>query len=132
MRAEYGTVGMNGLMTTPGAHQSSCLTPSFPRGIIRLRDWNHLQTAITPVTLLQSFRNQLGDSLHNLQPTPTAPCPGTQLPLNTFNPFNHSLLLLLLFCVFVLFVCFVLGGTQATTKTITTKASYAQGGWALK
>ena len=57
MRAEYGMVGMNGLTTRPGAHQPSSLTPSFPRGIIRLRDWNHLQTAITAVTLLQSFRN---------------------------------------------------------------------------
>ena len=82
MRAEYGTVGMNGLTTTPGAHQSSCLTLSFPRGIIKLRDWNPLQTAITSATLLQSFRNQLSGSLHNLQPTPTAPRPGTQLPLN--------------------------------------------------
>ena len=122
MRAEYGMVGMNGLTTRPGAHQPSSLTPSFPRGIIRLRDWNHLQTAITAVTLLQSFRNQPGGSLHNLQPTPTAPCPGTQLPLNIF-----LLFVVVVFVLFCVFVCFVLGGTQATTKTTTTIASYAHG-----
>ena len=33
-----------------------------------ITDWNHHLTAITSVTSLQSFQNQLGGSLHNLWP----------------------------------------------------------------
>ena len=43
----------------------SRLTQSFPRTV---RDWSHLRTAIISATSFQSFWNQLGGSLHNLQP----------------------------------------------------------------
>ena len=42
-----------------------------------VRDWNHLRTAITAsATSLQSFWNQLGGSLHRLEPkSPTVQWP---------------------------------------------------------
>ena len=38
-----------------------------------VRDWNHLPVTATSAASLQSFRNQLGSSPHNLQPAPIAP-----------------------------------------------------------
>lgn len=71
----------------------------FPRNV---GYWNQALTAITSSASLQSFRIQLGGSLHNLQST----------------PFNHFLI--------------VYSGTEATTETITTRTSYVERGPALK
>ena len=46
-------------------NHSALLSSFLPRTI---SDWDHL-----PLSQLQSFRNQLGSSLHSLQPAPTAP-----------------------------------------------------------
>ena len=76
---------------------------------------------VCSATSHQSFRNQLGGSLHNLQPTSgTTLCPWIQLPVN--------ILTLLTICC----CCCCLSGTQAITKTTKTRANYAQGGPALK
>ena len=37
-----------------------------------LRDWNHRSVTNTSAASLKSFQNQLGSSIHNPQPAPTA------------------------------------------------------------
>ena len=55
----------------PGTHQSPALVKSFfPRTV---RDWNRLPVTTTSAASLQSVQNQLGSSLHNLQPAAAAP-----------------------------------------------------------